>query len=235
MIGKIKVLGAAFMALAAMGALASVASAGTADIGATPSVVTAEIESGQQHILTIPDPPDAPFNSLCEAASIEGTVSGQSVQEATVTPTYSGCKLAGQAAQVLLNGCKYTLTGNGAGIGSNTFNVDVVGCTEGKQIQIKSAICTVDIPAQNGLSHVVASNIGGASKEVTLNATVTGITAVQTGAACPQGNNAHTTGASFSGNTIAKAFKDAGGTQVTKHSHQYTQFTVGEQVTLVST
>jgi hypothetical protein len=237
MISKIRALGLAFVAVTAMSAMAaSAAHAGTAHIGTNPAALTAHSETGQQHILSITGA--GIFNSVCDTATIQGQVgegSGtQTVHEATVTPTYSSCKLAGTNATVRTNGCQYTLTG--AGEGANTFSVDVVKCTTGKSIQIQTALCVVDVPAQNGLSHVVGTNLGGEpNKEVTLNATVTGITAQQTGAACPGGNNATTNTASFSGATIAKAFVDGGDKTVTLHGHQYNEEILGEQVELIST
>jgi hypothetical protein len=240
MIGKIKALGLAFVAVTAMTAVAaSAAQASSLDLGSTPAVLTGHSDPAaqgfQQHILQIPGKEgSAPFNSICDTASLEGSVAGPSpVTEGTVTATYSACKLAGTAATVQMNGCKYTLTG--AAQPATTFLVDVVGCTTGKQIQIKTALCTVDIPVQNGLSHLVATN-NQTNKHITAAATVTGITAVQTGAACPGGNGFHTNAASFTGNTTVTGFVDKGTEQVTEHGHQFAKVKhLSEEVTLVAT
>jgi hypothetical protein len=241
MIGKIKALGLACVAVAAMSAFAaSAAQAGSFDIGTTPAVVTGHSEVNQTHVLSFKSTNGSPFNSICTTASFEGSTTGQVVSETTVTPTYgsaeaapTGCTLAGQAAQVRVNGCKYTITG--AGQPANTGVVDVTGCTAATPyIQIKTALCELRIPEQNGLSHLVGTNLAG-GKEVTLTATVANITVHQAGAACPDGNGHKSATGSFTGNTIVKAFKPNGTKQVTKHGHQYVENICGEQVTLVST
>jgi hypothetical protein len=240
MIGKLKTLGLALVAIGAVGAvIASAASAGALHLGANPSVITAQNEPGQQHVATIPGPPTT-FNIPCETATFEGTafqegVQTQTIQVALVTPTFTQCKIAGVAATVQMNGCKYTATG--AGQAANTFLIDIVGCTAGKQVQVKTATCIMDMPEQNGLSHIVMQNIEGTpNKKITLEATVSGVTEVQTGAACPHGNNAHASNAAISGSTTAQAFADAGAHQVTLHGHQYSAFThQGAAVELITT
>lgn len=231
MISKIKALGLAFVAITALSAMAaSAAQAGAFDIGAQPAVVKGQSEG--THTLTVTTTGGAKTTASCPAASFEGTSVGQNINEATITPTYGpNCKLFGIASEVKMNGCKFTITG--AGQAANTTLVDIVGCTVGKQIETVSAVCVFHIPEQNGLSHIVATNIG--SNEVTLEATLTSITFTQTGAACPDGNNHQSKTATISGNTIIKAFKHGGTKQLTKHGHQYNETTAGEQVSLLTT
>jgi hypothetical protein len=136
-----------------------------------------------------------------------------------------------------MHGCKYTLTG--AGHAANTSTVDIVGCTPGKSITIQSASCSLVIPEQNNLSHLVGTNVatgGGVPHEVTLSSTITGLTHTQFGV-CPDGNSHHSNNLSFTGNTIVKAYEDDKvSVQVTKHGHQYTEFVHGfKQVSLTST
>jgi hypothetical protein len=240
MTSKIKVLGLALIAFATTSALqVSAAHAGSLDVGASPAVITGHSETNQSHTVTLTATNGQKVNAVCNTASAEGTTQGQNLTEATITPTFgqsetapTGCTLGGQISQVRMNGCKFTLTGEGSP--SSTALVDVVGCTSGMQIQNKSALCTLDIPEQNGLAHVVATNLAG-GKEVTFNSTIAGIKVTQTGAACPDGNNHVSTNASITGNTIIKAFKDSGTKQVTKHGHQYVEHLCGEQVTILTT
>ena len=238
MFSKLKALGLAIFAITAMSAFAaSAAQAGSFDVGANPANLHAHSEAGQQHELILQKTGFTGqqlnrFPAKCTTASLEGTTQGQVVSEATVTATYSGtCQAFGTNAQVLMNGCKFTVTGSGHA--ANTATVDVVGCTAGKKIEIRTAICVLDVPEQNGLSHVVGTNLS--SQEVTLAATVQGVTVQQTGAACPDGNNHHGTDAEFTGNTIAKAYSDSGNAQVTKHTHQYVETGKVAQTTLAST
>jgi len=235
MSGQIKVLGLAFVVIAAITATAaSAVQASSLDIGSNPAVFTSTNESGQTFTYTLAKTNGGGnFNAICTSSTFVGTTQGQTIQDATVTPTFSGCTLFGQASTVLFNGCKFTLTGEGQA--ANTLQTDINGCTLGKSIQIKSALCTLDIPEQIGLSHLVGINVGGASKEVTLSATVSKVTVTQTGAACPDGNNHHSNNISFTFNWIVKAFKEKENRQITTHGHQYIESICGEQVTLVST
>jgi hypothetical protein len=239
MISKIKALGLAFVAIAAMSAMAaSAAQAGSFDVGAQPAVVSGHDEMGQNHVLTLlKTGTGQAFTTECETSWVEATTQGtQNVNEVTATATYGGlCPFGptGLASQVRLNGCKYTLTG--AGSGANTATVDITGCTNanGITITIAGAACQLRIPAQNGLSHVVGTTVG---QEVTLAATVTGITVHQSGVGCPDGNNHLGTNASFQGNTLLNARQDIGTEQVTEHGHQFVKNKLGgTAVSLTST
>lgn len=234
MIGKVKTLCIALAAVMALSALiASVARAGTLDIGTGPAVLKGNSDTtffgSQQHVFTFYSGV-TPFNVVCDSASFEGETFGISIQEAAFTPTYSSCKLAGMSAVFQMNGCRYTIQGTSQAV--RTFDVNILGCTAGKQIQIKSAVCTIDIPEQIWLHHLTATNI--ANNAITFESTLTGITATLTGAACPGGNGVPAS-ASFSGNTIVKAFKALGKPKVTKHGHEYIEVTGGEQVSLLAT
>ena len=230
---KIKFLLLSLVAASAMSGLAaSAAQAGNLDIGVQPAVITGHLETGQNTVFTLTSTAGGKFNTSCKKHTLESTTQGTSVSEWTATTTKTECTAFGVAAQVLLNGCKDTFTG--AGQPANTWLVDIVGCTSGKSIEIKTAICTLDIPEQNGLSHAVTTNIN--AQQVTLATTASGITVRQTGAACPDGNNHVSTTGSSTGNYLLTARVDPGGHQVTKHSHQYSELTcTGAQVNISST
>jgi hypothetical protein len=265
MIGRIKAFCLGFIAIAALGAAAaSTVQAGHFGVGATPAVVTGNNDEkggvNQTVTLTLKTKSGLNFQAVCQAGTFEGTVQGQKVEEATVTPTYGtatnelqaqeekegkkddeqaqGCQLGGAKAQVLMNGCKYTLTGNAQA--ANTAAVDIVGCTVGKQIEIINTTpgCIVAIPEQNGLSHMVGVN--ETAQDVTLEATVGGIKTqqIQVGAPgfCPDGNNFTAINAQFAANTTVKAFQDPGTfQQVTRHTHQYNILNEGAQIAIQST
>jgi hypothetical protein len=224
MTSKIKALGLAFAAVAAMSAFAaSAAQAGSFDVGAQPAVVSGHDETGQDHVLVLTKTGTGEhFIISCSTSWVEATTQGQAnVNEVTATATYGGQCLfgpTGLAMQVRLNGCKYTLTG--AGSGANTATVDITGCTNanGITITIAGAACQLRIPAQNGLSHVVGTTVG---TEVTLAATVSGITVHQSGVGCPDGNGHLGTNASFQGNTLLNARQDIGTEEVTEHGHKF--------------
>src|SRR6478752_1593957 len=215
MISKIKAFGMAFVGLIALSAVgASVAQAGSIDVGAQPAVITGQNEIGgikTIHKLKIKSTNGAiQGNSECKNATLEGTTTGQTgVNEVTLTATYAECEFFGEPATVTMNGCKYTLTGSGQA--ANTALVDVVGCTTGKSIEIAvPGFCTLTIPEQNGLSHLVGDNVAGSNPaDVIATATVSSITVTQDGALCPDGNNHHGTNASFEGETTLRAFQDS--------------------------
>ena len=250
MIRKFKALGLALFAITALSAVsASAAQAGTFDIGANPAVITGhsdpKVGGGfQEHIFSLFTTGGQILNGKCPTASFEGTshqlIGGvtppqQQVHELTLTPTYGpGCQLFGLAAQVVMNGCKYTLTG--AGQPANTFLFDVTGCTPGKTMEIKTAICTLDVLEHHQISHMTGFNVQtpGLPHEVTLEITAA-LTVRQTGAACPDGNNHLSTNLALTGNTVLKAYIDNGTHLIAKHGHQYNEVTEGPQVPLTVT
>jgi hypothetical protein len=232
MIGKIKVLGLSFVVLIAVSAMgAAGAQATRAHLQQSPAVVTGYIEAQQQHILTIPGKePGEFFNGVCDGSTVEATFTTLTPQEATATPQYNGsCKLAGTMALVTVNGCHFRLFSAGTPASTQTANADIV-CPTGKPIQIKTALCTVDIPAQTNKAHVTFVN--QFNNYVTASSKVSGITTVQTGAACLGGNNAHSNAASFSGNTTLTAFAHSGDASKAKDpvdGHEYTRYNHGQQ------
>jgi len=247
MINKIKALGLAFVAIAALSAVAAsgAQAASSFDVGASPAVFTGVGETGQETVLTVKSTSGTTtLNAKCTTASFEGTTQGQNVTEATVTATYGtgkgefseaqGCTVGGIKSQVIMNGCKYTITSTAT---AKTANVDITGCTEGKQIEIKVAAggCALKIPQQTGLASLVGSNL--TAQEVTITGKVSGIKVEQGGgASCPDGATAHVgTNGSFTSNTILKGFQDLGTKQVTKHGHQYTEHLCGTQVSISAT
>jgi hypothetical protein len=239
MIGKIKALGLALVAIAALSAVAaSAAQAGSLDPAATPSVITGQATTAP--VFTVQKTVSgSKFNALCPAGTLEGTVQGQTdVTEGTLTATYSGleesCEFAGLGAEVKMNGCKYTFTG--APIGALVAEIDIVGCTAGKKIEIKTAICNLTIGEQNNRGTLTLSNaLGATPKHLTVFPAVVGLTVTQDGAGCPDGNNHIGTNGRFQGYVTVKAFKDSGTKQVTIHGHQYNEHLCGQQVDLVAT
>jgi hypothetical protein len=241
MIHRIKALGLALVALAALGALmASVAQAGRIDVpGRENAVITAEREGTKNHVFQIPEDPAVE----CTIATLEGTLHQapeiKELKEATLTATYEGCTAGGFAAQVRMNGCKYTLTGESNEVDPElTAWVDVTGCTTGKHIEIRvpSIGCTITVFEANTLSHIVFNDVTGSSPtHARAQATVGSIPWQQDGTFCPRGNGTQGVNAEFTGETTVKAFEDKGTDLVTKHEHQYTEHTCGLQVGLVVT
>jgi hypothetical protein len=222
---KIKALGLAFVAIAAMSMAAS-GGAQAAELHATQGV-TAAIFGQQltQHLFTI----DAGIVK-CNQATFEGLATGggqtqTTAQELQVTGTYAQCNISGLAATVDMNGCKYTITG--AGQAANTVQVDITGCTAGKVITVTSATCTVTVPEQHSLTgHIVFTNIPeptAVPHDVQANITISGIT-YQTHGTCPNTVSDHTattTTGTYSGQATFQAREHKGSQGVTLHGHEF--------------
>lgn len=244
MIRSIRALGLAFLAIAAMGAFAA-ASAQAQEVHITTqssAVITGSQVAGSNHVFQV-----NVFSTVtCTTGTFEGTVKvGETTKEEqasengtqittkhiTITPTYSGCQAFGEPATIRMNGCKYTIRGQAA----LTSTAQVVGCTSGKKIEIEvpSFGCKTQVgeQAELGGHDIFANNAEKAPEKhhVQDNATVTGIVSTGEGL-CPGSNNGQ-----YKGKTTIKAFVDSGTTQVTNHSHQYTQHNCGAEVGILGT
>ncbi len=261
MIRNIKALGLAIVAVAAMSVVAASAAQASELHATVPNQanVTGEQVIAHKFQLT-----KSGAVTQCTQASFEGTITntGQSQQqtteqELTVTPTYSGCKTVGINSQVLMNGCKYTITGSHTPQGGQaqttalTAWVDVTGCTAGKAIEIKLSGCTVTVPEQTTLSHLKFKNIAEVQHQpsgqitphhVEVEVDVKGITYEFHGIACPKPLDGQpvevtklTHDGDYTGTATFKAYVDSSTPQVTKHGHQYTEHKCGNQVGLLAT
>jgi hypothetical protein len=243
MLRKLRNLGSVLLVAIAAAALPAAAQAGSFDIAASESAITGHSELQQTNAVKflLTKTSGTKVEGLCNTASLEGRASGESLNELTLTPTFgksavlpTGCFWAEPFVipQIQMNGCKFTLTG--AEQVPNTVTVDIFGCTAGKQIQIKgSADCTLDIPEQNNIGHLVSKNVEGGV--VTTEMTLSGIVTTQTGATCPDGNNHQAANLSITTDLLLKAFVFTGTNQVLKHGHQYFQGIEGSQVNITST
>ena len=238
---NVKSLIAAVLAIGAIGAAVSQAQAAPGefhiDIGPKANL-RGETLGEQTHVLRI-----GMTKVECAAAWLEATVEnvqGDKTQlttkEITATPEYLGCGIGMTAVQVKMNGCKYTFRGTAA----LTAQLQVVGCTAGKTIEVIYPGCTITVNEQNELGHVVFTNEnpGGGqlepmetdTKDLIANATVTGIVYARDGFLCPQG------AAELSGATTIRAFEDAGAFgQVQVDGHQFSLQMNGNQVGLFAT
>jgi hypothetical protein len=149
----------------------------TAILGALPSAASADflrVEGGG--VATVTGSPIlnngfsvAYGNVSCSSTIYTGTASDNSAF-LDVTPSYSGCTLAGLPAVVNMNGCTYRLWV----LGAATFGEVDILCPAGKSVQVIATAagvtkCTVDIPGQSGLSSTNLSNTGtGTTRQVNM-------------------------------------------------------------------
>jgi hypothetical protein len=156
MIRTFKMLGLALVAMLALGAMASVASAAKFHSEASSTTLTGE----QPAEFNDKFKTDA-GNVECKTATYTGTVSGETTSTASATPSYSGCTAAfGASVTIDVNGCSYEFH-------TNNNTADVV-CPEGKVIEVTAPGCVVTVGAQTGLNGVSFS-----SNEAKSNVTVT--------------------------------------------------------------
>lgn len=150
----------------------------------------------------------------CTTATFTGTVAAATTSTVRVHPTYTGCKLAGQKAEVVTTGCDYLFhaTETDGSAEAILATVDVV-CEAGKEITVSKEGCTVTVGSQslNGIT-INNTNPGATSeKDVDVTANVTGITYVETGATCA-GSGLHHTG-TYKGTVTVKGYVDNAGTK----------------------
>jgi hypothetical protein len=239
---KIQGLGLALVAIAAM-SMAAASAVQASELHATTSAHSVSIFGAQteQH----------KFNTdlgtiNCTQALLEGTATeqGQSAtqltsQELQITGTYTGCTAFGLAATIHMNGCKYTITNKlGAHTTAETAYVDITGCTAGQRIEITTPGCTVTVPEQHNLSHLVFTDEGVAPNEaVIVDITIAGIT-YETHGVCP--NIPHPTtlthNGQYTGKSTFQAKQDVGTELFTHTSHQYNKLKqTGNVVGLLAT
>lgn len=218
---KIKGLGLAFVAVAAMSMVAAGgAQASELHANFNGNVSVFGNQTAQQHVFTT-----KAGTVKCEQAFFEATVtkvSGTQVtaQDVTATPRYTGCQAFGTSANIDVNGCKYTLTG--ASQPALTALVDVTGCTSGKGIEITTAICRMTVPAQNSISHLVFANT--TAQDVDVSITASAITYQADGPLCPNMATGQTLNdGTYVGQATFQAREDKGSGAATTHNgHEYT-------------
>jgi len=137
----------------------------------------------------------------------DGTLIGTGLQAAsttvTVTPTYTNCKAFGfLGATVTPHSCDYLFHATEKlALNVYTHHVDVVCRTAGDAITITASTCTIDIPAQTGLTKVKTTNL--ADGTVTVQPEIGSITinVTKDGIGCPFSGTGLKTG-SYHGDVV---------------------------------
>ncbi len=243
MIRNLKTLGAALAAVLAIGAMivSAAQAAGELEVhtDANGRANLTGSRTGPEHaehmFVSAGTTPSGKITVRCKVATFEGTVSmgpangKTNVIELSVLPTYAECSAASLTAHVTMNGCRYQFKW----VAEKTATVNITGCTAGKTIEVDVTAygtCKLTIGEQGPINHAKLVNKGGGGTNemhVTVEMALTGITYTES-AACPD-PGVHSSGP-YTGNFTLKAFKDAGGKEVTKHSHTYTELICGTQL-----
>lgn len=168
----------AAVALAVSAAVAPTASATEYNSEAFTTFLTAVQES--THVFT------GTVKVECTGATGQGEYTKGATSLTLQSIAYSGCKLAGQAATVNMNGCDYKL-GSTAGSGPTfTIKTITIECPAGKQIEITSptAGCTIKYASQTTTGSTTITNNAGPPRFETVALNITGISYTQNGGIC---------------------------------------------------
>lgn len=202
---NLKALGLGLVAALAMNsAIAATAAADLFRAEQYPAQVTGD-QDGQIDQLTT-----TAGALTCEEIKYVGTFNAAST-EATLTPSYGKCKMAGLPSIVDVNGCSYKLTQTTAGAEPTTSRVDIL-CPAGQEITVTvnengppntlTTKCIIHIPPQNELIHINWTNIGTTTtREITGHITISNLTYRHTAGSGP---GACTTGHAANGSYTGK-------------------------------
>ncbi len=119
----------------------------------------------------------------CNVATFSGVQGAMTTTTMTLKPHYTECQLAGEAAAVTINGCRYTFH-----LEEQLEPIEArmgIECPVNQVIVIDTAVCTVTIPAQQPRQTVTFTNEGaGTTRAVVADLNVSGLDYVEHGAGC---------------------------------------------------
>jgi hypothetical protein len=243
MTGKTKALGVmlgalALLALAATSAPAATPHTFTSDSPNGRTVLTARNEPGTQGKHTLGKTGGATATVTCEEEKFEGTVVGSTADEVTLKPTFTGCKAAGNNANVRTNHCAYVFDSDTeeqtAGSGQEHARVELECAPESSiEVEIPGIGATLHTKAQKPNHGVTYSSIKEKApvlehNAITVKATVRDIVYSCTGPGCfllPNGGNgsdghynAEVNVTGYEDTDIARVGTEATTPDTTKHS-----------------
>ena len=204
MIRNLKVLLAAALALAAVGAIsASAAQAAEFHCSVEPCRYRATPDgtgSTAHHVFIVENSTTTESVSFtCAQITGEGTSATKTATSVTlenITYPSAGCKVNGSTGvTVVMNGCKYKFT--------NTGTVTITGCEAGKSIEVKITGCTFTIGEQGPLNGITYHTVN-TPREVTVSTDVHPIVVTADGpkASCLINPSQTLIGTYTTGNTI---------------------------------
>jgi len=206
MIRSFKILG--LLVVAALAMSAAIASSASAEVTFTCSSyeckATGSNTLGNEKFTTEAGTVECDSHFVVEEY---GTLIGTGLQAAsttaTVTPTYTNCVAFGfLGASVNMDSCDFVFHATEK-IALNVYkhHVDVVCTNAGDAITITAGTCTLDVPAQTGLTTVKTTNL--ANGTVTVQPEVNNITinVTKDGIGCPFNGTGHKLG-SYHGDVV---------------------------------
>jgi hypothetical protein len=229
MIRNLKALGLALVAVFALSAVAaSAASAQQGFITSTGPVTLDGVEDGTNYFEIHNLEPFGKVRVECPGSTFKGHEVGSTkgipsgAKTATITPNYNNltCNINENEhkATVTTNGCDFVFH-----LGETTaehveykVTADIV-CPTGKEIEVEAyfsgsnenlKVCTVKVPAQNGLVGLDIRNDPEGTGALTITGLVTGIHATWSGLGCTAGE---TNNATYTANITATGTNSEGG------------------------
>jgi hypothetical protein len=186
---RLKALGLGLVAMLAMGAFGALNAAADPEdphrgghfVSEVNTTTIVGLESGS-HTLDFTIDNANPIG--CKVGTYHGHETGLTLEEVTVKPTYDECYTTNDGEPVVVdtNGCGYEFTVNTAPATEHNA-VHIEGCTSGHDGKLGIVIthdnCTIRIPEQTvtGVTYTNKVNPTTGKHEITLDATVNGITA----------------------------------------------------------
>jgi hypothetical protein len=196
---KLKALGLALIAVAAMAFSASAAMAASFHSEATHTTLSGS-QVGEDKFKVNAG------TVTCGEATYSGTQSSATSETQTVTPNYSECKAFGFVnTPIDVNGCTYTFNANNGSIN--------IGCGS-KPIVVTAFNCYVSVGSQELSTGVTYANEGsGSSRDVKVTVSLTGIKYTQESKSFPGCSNGTFTNGTYEGAATVRGFTTEG-TQV---------------------
>lgn len=159
---------------------------------------------------------------VCKQATFHGTQAGTVAGSLTLHPEYKECKFGELEATVNVPAaCNFVIDGSTDAKGEAPLSIE---CGHGEPITMSlGGVCTVKVgdthppsstTVNQGLSGVTYTNIGaGTTREITINANLTGISAVVEGSLCFLGGISTGThsDATYTGKATLTGTQDGGG------------------------
>lgn len=217
---KLKSLAAALVAILAMSAVAASGAQATEGVfewspEATKFKTTQDPVEPLQALSTTGGALQSQCNEVHAAGTLPAATTATTLETSQITYNHTeavnedSCKLGGVVFHKFqMNGCNYRFhSGETLGAGEITATMDIV-CPAGKEIETSGGLlCSLRVPPQTGLKHVIFRNEGTTPETVTGETTVTGLRYTHTGA-CGDGK-AHEDGI-YAGKFTTTAENNAG-------------------------
>jgi hypothetical protein len=172
---KLKALGLTFVALLALAAVSSSAMATEFHSETAHTIISGEQPAAENDVFTV-----NAGTVTCKSATYSGTTSAETQAEVTVTPTYNECTAfgfvstkidvpGGNVAAGAGGGCDYRFTPSTA-----SSQLHIV-CGSGEFITVTAFNCYVRVGTQTATGVTYVNGGSGTSRDVTVNANITGL------------------------------------------------------------